>query len=35
MTIKEDGYEKSTKQIDLSTKSRDKDSEEEPWKTTP
>ena len=35
MTTKEDGYEKSTKQVDLPTRSRDPDSQEEPWKTIP
>jgi len=35
MKIKEYGYAKSTKDIDLSAKSRDQDSQEEPWKTIP
>eukprot|EP00253_Pinus_taeda_P003186 PITA_03186 len=35
MTTKEDGYPKSTKQVDLPARSRDQDSQEEPWKTIP
>lgn len=35
MTTKEDGYAKSTKQVDLVARSRNQDSQEEPWKTIP
>lgn len=33
MKTKQDGYEKYIKQVELLAKSRDQDSQEEPWKT--
>lgn len=35
MKTKEDGYAKSTRKVDLTARSRDQDSQEEPWKTIP
>lgn len=35
MIKKDDGYAKSTKQTNLLAKSRDRDSQVEPWKTNP